>query len=283
MSLIPTYLERERLPAKSHGLFLVDASWSVDSRWFSSIAHVMKTNQRLMSRFTRRLVNTLRPKVAIPQHQESARENPDAVFIWIPKSAGTSLWHAITGGTRNELLTPEQVKEEFSQRGIATFGHQSYTELLDEGYVSQEYDKRAFKFCFVRNPFDRAVSLYEYLKKMSRLHHNTSFRTFCHLVRDRDFDSIGLFNSRGISQCNQQVDWIRDRKGNQFVDFVGRFENLQADFESICLTLGLSTQVGHLNKSERSQCADYYDEETTTIIGKHTPTIFIHLGIPRVH
>ena len=110
-----------------------------------------------------------------------SRSTPDAVFVWIPKAAGTSISTALASATGSclTLLSPGQVTACFPQRGLVTFGHQSYGQLVDEGYIDHEFDRRSFKFCFVRNPFDRTVSLFHYLRKKGCLHQKTSFRTFC--------------------------------------------------------------------------------------------------------
>lgn len=194
-------------------------------------------------------------------------KEPDAVFVWVPKCAGTSMWRAIVGCDRPFFRTPQDVRELFPQRGTVTFGHQSYTQLVEKGLVSREFDKRAFKFAFVRNPFDRTVSLFHYLKKTRHLHENTSFRTFCYLIRDRAFQSVGLFNHYGLSQCSPQSDWLVDSQGKLIVDFIGRFENMQEDYEKLSRQLGSKTKsLMHLNKTEREDYLDYYDDECREIV-----------------
>ena len=184
-----------------------------------------------------------------------------AAFIWIPKTAGTSMWDALSGGVKPILFTPKDVEYEFAHCGLATFGHQSYLQLVAANYISQEFHENAFKFCFVRNPFDRTVSIYQYLKKTGDLHPNTSFKAFCYLVKDQAFDGLGLFNHRGLSHCNLQTSWITDEEGHLFVDFIGRFEDLEKDFNHICKHLGISSSLPHLNKSLKSGYHSFYDEE----------------------
>ena len=195
------------------------------------------------------------------------RNEPDAVFVWVPKCAGTSLWTSIVGEERPYLASPRDVREQFPQRGMVTFGHQSYTQLVEKGLVSREFDQRAFKFAFVRNPFDRTVSLFHYLKTTRHLHENTSFRTFCYLIRDRAFAPVGLFNHYGLSQCSPQHEWLVDSQGNLIVEFIGRFENMQEDYERLSSHLGVRTKsLMHLNKTERDRYSDYYDEECREIV-----------------
>ena len=197
-----------------------------------------------------------------------AKGSRDAVFIWIPKNAGTSIWKSLNDHHCPKLKYPYSVKHCFANKGIVTFGHQSYVSLKREGLISSTFDTEAFKFAFVRNPFDRTVSLFEYLKKLAILHTNYSFRSFCFLLKDRAFDSIGLYNDRNLSICNPQVVWTVDEQGKSFVDFVGRVENLEEDFGKVCKELKINCQLTHANKSRSKQkkYQDYFDDETRQIV-----------------
>ena len=53
------------------------------------------------------------------------------------------------------------------------------------------------------------------------------------------------------------------------VDFVGRFEHLQRDFEHVCEVIGIEPpELPHLKKSQRGPYQDYYTEETRSIIAQ---------------
>jgi hypothetical protein len=130
-------------------------------------------------------------------------------FIWIPKTAGTSVYKTL-GAVRRKALP--RIKYRFANNGFYTFGHMDYAQLVAQGHVSKEYDKSAYKFAFVRNPYDRAVSLFFYLKKVGTISPDETFLSFCLKLDEKEFEPIGLYNVSGLSQCNPQVRWLETLK-----------------------------------------------------------------------
>lgn len=190
-----------------------------------------------------------------------SKDHPDVVFIWIPKSAGTSIYNAIKA---RKFKTIERIEYRFCGRGVVTFGHMDYYEILRQGHVSLDFDKKAFKFAIVRDPYDRAVSLYEYLKVRNKLYHNhESFLDFLRRLNDNGIDPIGLYSSQGTSHCNPQARWID--KIN--MDFIGRFENLESDLESIKSRIGISKLfIPKINTSKRGNTSEYYCPESRDLV-----------------
>jgi hypothetical protein len=129
-----------------------------------------------------------------------------------------------------------------------------------------------FKFSFVRNPWDRVVSWYKYqikwvkkyemglggntvyynrYKKVSKL----SFREWLENIENmilEDFYDFFICNSNNI--C---------------LDYIGRFENLQEDFDKICDKIKIPRQqLPHKNKTKHKHYTEYYDEETKQIVAE---------------
>ena len=65
-----------------------------------------------------------------------------------------------------------------------------------------------------------------------------------------------------------QWNWITDKDGTVLVDFIGRFENLQQDFNTVCLQIGKRVILPHRNKSKRSDYRTYYHDASIEIIGQ---------------
>ncbi len=142
-------------------------------------------------------------------------------------------------------------------------------------YVYQQANKSLFddlfKFSFVRNPWDRAVSVYFYLKnkkplgQVDQYYHelfNTKINTFAKFVyflRDNGVDNFTLFQTQSF--------YVVDYKGDVVVDFLGRFENIVEDVDFIGHRLKLDLSIKHKNKTLDRDCYQkYYDDETKDII-----------------
>jgi len=59
-----------------------------------------------------------------------------------------------------------------------------------------------------------------------------------------------------------QLDYITNRDGNIGVDFIGRFESLQDDYNKMMKAIGLPERtLKHINKYERDDYRKYYTDE----------------------
>lgn len=187
----------------------------------------------------------------------------DAVFVWIPKNAGTSVWRLLLPHGLQTHSSMHRVRYGFHQRGLVGFGHMDYLELVRRGHVEADFHRRAVKFALVRNPFDRAVSLYSFLRDANRLSRRLDFRGFVRRIHDRTVPDIGLYKERGLSFCNPQSRWLVDDDG-VCVDLLGRVEEMSSFTRELSERLGLELQAPpHENRSDRATSyRDYYDRET---------------------
>ena len=60
---------------------------------------------------------------------------------------------------------------------------------------------------------------------------------------------------------------IFDQNDQQIVHFIGRFEQLQKDFDLVCSEIEVQTSnLLHLNRSDRAHYSQYYNGETKRMI-----------------
>ena len=181
-----------------------------------------------------------------------SRQGPDVVFLWIPKTAGTSLFTWLEAEMKMIRLNRKlKYQKSFQNRGAVTFGHYDYVGLMEEGIVSADFDARAFKFCVVRDPWDRIASLYFY--SLRNKVYDGEFIEFLSEIH-RGIPPVGLYNVRGLSQSNPQVDWITDRDGRIIADELYRMENLAEAEADLRGRFNLGGEgIGHANKTSRDR------------------------------
>ena len=125
----------------------------------------------------------------------------------------------------------------------------------------------AYKVSIVRNPWDRFVSLYEHaLGLLDDPWHVARPGAFDDHVRDSDsFERFVLeFPANGPDMSAQ----LSDESGADMMDFIGRFENLEADFAQICERIGVVAPLVHVNASGRGAYADYYTPKTQAAVAR---------------
>ncbi len=110
-----------------------------------------------------------------------------------------------------------------------------------------------FKFCFVRNPYDRIISGWNHLAKKIPFKKYVHFDKF---VDDMEFIHIFM----------PQYRHIIDFKNNLNINFIGRFENLENDFIYILYHLGfpypIHDPVVRVNVHKHKKYIEYYDQKT---------------------
>lgn len=167
------------------------------------------------------------------------------IFIHIPKTAGSAV--TIT-------LFPE-LKEKWGTYK----GH-----FLPDEYDQETWDS-FFSFCFIRNPWDRMVSLYHYwndgkYEGLPKL--NISFADFC--LNFPNFILPSAFYHR-----QPQVDYVYGK--NKKVKFIATFENLNSDFKLICEHIGIEAPVlpHFIPNTREKNYALYYNQETKDFVSEY--------------
>lgn len=145
--------------------------------------------------------------------------------------------------------------------------------------LGDEAAKRYFTFAFVRNPWDWVISEYFFnlQKHEGRLHRGLrrlgltrEITTFGEAGFRRHWETMKQFR-RGTHPENRfQLAFLADESGRLLVDFVGRYERLQADFDTICDRIGIpGRELPHSNKSRRGHYTDYYTDATRDLVAQH--------------
>ena len=125
--------------------------------------------------------------------------------------------------------------------------------------VGEEIFRSYFKFAIVRNPWDKAVSQWHYLRQRPDL------QSYFGVSADAPFSGYLEAAARSDHvQVMPQVDFIRDEKDQPLVDMIGRFEMLGQDARTIFERLGLAgATLPHAAKSTRDPDYRFYFDGQT--------------------
>jgi hypothetical protein len=205
------------------------------------------------------------------------------IFIHIPKTAGQSIerfilnLHGLPWEEREPLLLRHNPEPNKGPEWLAHLTAQEYT---DCEYLTENTFSNYFSFSFVRNPWAKLVSEYhygEYDKKYS-------FKKFI-LSGFPEKDSY----SDSYRHLIPQHEFLLNKDGKLMVDFVGKFESLQEDFNHMCQKIGIEHSslpytnnlpkvngrlkrklISFLGKSKPSKkhYTSYYDKESERIVSE---------------
>ena len=184
------------------------------------------------------------------------------IFVHIPKNAGTSIEWCLFGRDKKE-------ENLYGVRGGIVLQHLKANELQE--IVGNEIFKTYFKFSFVRNPFSKCVS--EYFWEINHFGVRLNFRSWVKLKLPNLIKTSENNNIKNLRKKHnlEQYKFLYNAQGELIIDFIGRFENLQEDFNIICDRIGVPHQQlpkENKNKSNHKHYTEYYDDETKQIVAE---------------
>lgn len=204
------------------------------------------------------------------------------VFIHIPKTGGTSIKHIIRYDDRfkHDVNTGKYETEESVLSKLTTelWAHSNIVEiskyLKDHGYEPKDY----FKFAFIRNPWDHTVSRFEYWKQVmcKKKKDNCSSTLWKEILWIQKISFKDFIRTKKFGWIYKNS--IFNKHNELLVDFVGRFERLQDDFNIICDKIKApNVELPCMNKTNHSHYRTYYDNDDIEIVRKQHENI-IELG-----
>lgn len=189
-------------------------------------------------------------------------------FQHIPKCAGSSILEAF-----------KQYNKENNTK-LTHIAHEPLSSFL----LESEEHTNWFKFTFVRNPWDRTVSAFNYRKKAikdcKKYPHWQSYEE----IKNDDFKTTLLKDRDNKNPVVHYLEgpfwnwWFNPSIISKF-DYIGKYENLHEDFDNICKLSNLpKLKLPHVNKTTHRHYTEYYDDETREIIANRYATDIEYFG-----
>ncbi|WP_340679162.1 sulfotransferase family 2 domain-containing protein [Paraglaciecola sp.] len=141
-------------------------------------------------------------------------EQEKVLFVHVPKAAGTSIVKSIYG------------TEDWTHLSLADY------EAIHGSEISSY-----FKFAFVRNPYSRLYSAYNYLKHKSDVEFDKLWRE-SHLKYDFNTFIESWLTCKNIETCaidhfRTQTSFLLNSKKEMDINFTGKFESLSKDYQKL--------------------------------------------------
>jgi hypothetical protein len=194
------------------------------------------------------------------------------IFIHVPKAAGTSIhgalshhdvFHKVRRGdaaVRARCAVDNKLPE-----AAATFSQHTSAAGAIKVLGRAAFDSY-YSFCFVRNPWDVAVSWFHYRLQVPKIDGHAD------AVAAGTFDAYArrvLAGPDGVKWVGPQHPYATDADGKIAVRFVGHYESLADDFAEVTAALDLETlPLDHFNQSHHAPWANLYTRETFAIVAR---------------
>jgi hypothetical protein len=190
----------------------------------------------------------LRKSKNIYGHSLKEFDEYKCIYVHIPKCAGLSICKVIFGNKGPGHINIKAYQKIFSKKEFDTY----------------------FKFSIVRNPYDRLLSAYEFLKNggISKRDINWAREN---ILKYKNFDE---FVKKWVTRNNiySYDHFIPQHEficidGSIMVDFLGGLERIEEDFNTITDKLNINVALTHTNNGNRcGGFLDYYCRDAMEIV-----------------
>ncbi len=184
------------------------------------------------------------------------------LFIHAPKTGGTSMALALEArAMKDDVMlgdTPKAIQRRRRLKDVQTRGrlwkHATLADL--DGLVTSDMLAGLFVFTLVRNPWDRVVSYYHWLRDQRFDHPAVG------LAQGLNFHDFVLHpQTRASLHGSQAGHYVTDASGRERCDLFIRLEHIAADIAPLEAHLGFALELPHANRSARD--AGYQGYYTT--------------------
>ena len=168
------------------------------------------------------------------------------VFIHIPKNSGTAMTKVLQKTYENtELL----YACERNGINIGIDKMHLYYDVIDK-FISKNVLDNYFKFCIIRNPYNKLYSAWNFIKIR---HGYSNVNDFVKYKLNEEFIyGKELIPGDARVHYRPQFTFVYDNENNKFADFVIKYENLNQDISKMNEQYGLDIELYDNGNSKKS-------------------------------
>jgi hypothetical protein len=192
-----------------------------------------------------------------------------AIFIHVHKTGGTYLsymLHKYYGFKNYYIRRPDHDQFCFNKKkstkyinyenrvhGVLMYYKTSPYINKKMNMTPQKWDSY-YKFCFIRNPYDKIISAWNHVNR-----YNIPFENYLNLKDTcNDVEYMHLFMP--------QIRNIINERGLININFIGKFENLEEDFQTVLKNIGFKNIVHEVAKKMNARPHEHYTKYYNQII-----------------
>ncbi len=172
--------------------------------------------------------------------------------------------------------TPKARRRKKRTKGLQARGRLwKHSTLADiDGVISAEQAQSFFSFTLVRNPWDRVVSYYHWLRAQAFDHPQV------HLAARLGFAEFVLHpQTRATLRAAPYGSYMRDAAGVEQCNLFIRLEHLEHDCAALWDHLGFQVEIPRANASDRlADYRGYYCTESAEAVSRHCATDITRFG-----
>ena len=189
------------------------------------------------------------------------------LFIHIPKTGGTSMALALEArAMKDDLMlgdTPKAKRRRSrvsdSQAAGRLWKHSTLADI--DGLATPAQITEYFTFTLVRNPWDRVVSYYHWLRDQNFDH------PAVRLAKSHDFSGFINHPHTQISlKSAPYAFYMTDLRGREQCNCYIRLEHFEKDAQPLWDHLGFKLELGHVNRSNRVGYHRYYTDADAALV-----------------
>lgn len=166
--------------------------------------------------------------------------------------------HKVCITSINRILFKKNIKDILNKK----FDLNSYKKWVDNSI--NKFDEY-FKFTIVRNPWDRMVSCFSYMNYSNLKFEEFILSYIAAKEKDKNNSILSDYEFRLVSHLFPQINNII-LNGKQYVDFIGRYENLNSAWNVITNKINFHHKLPHKNATIHKNYVQYYDKNTIKLV-----------------